>query len=534
MVEPEHPEGVCMANRFQGRVPPFDVAAGYHPFMDHRFVHAGQPRWGGADGAPIHYWDQVDLDQIREAHESVPRGIELRAQPAERSEPILTCTEPWEYMMGGPQIIRDGGMYRAWYHVIPPDHWDPDLAPSIGWGPDWGGFLCYAESDDGFVWRKPALGRYTWQGHDDTNIVLGRELVGQSGLHGQSIFVDPQAPDHERFKAIYMGKVTEDVIRKWMRAHPDRVDPWSSMHPDRAILVATSPDGIGWTPHPDPVVIYISDTQNVVDWNPQRQSYVWYSRGWSWDRRTIARAESPDFFDWPLPESVLTMPPENLAMTDIYTNGKVTYPGDPTTHIMFPTLYDRALDTTTVAVATSSDDIAWDWVPGGPVLKPGIDGAFDSGCVFACKGLVDLPGAQVGMAYTGYNLPHKYPREQLQSGSALALWPRGRIAGLAADGDGEFSTPPLLLHGRELRLNLQTAGDGEVRVTALERAPGWTSRPGHGALDSLGASQPMQGDHLSVPVCWNGEPTLRVSTHGPVVLRFQLRRATVFGFELVE
>ena len=228
----------------------------------------------------------------------------------------------------------------------------------------------------------------------------------------------------------------------------------------------------------------------------------------------------------------MTAPPQHLAFTDIYTNGKVTYPGDPSTHVMFPTLYDRALDTTAIAVATSTDDVVWDWLPGGPVLEPGPEGTFDSGCMFSCKGLVELPGDRIGTPYTGFDLPHKYPRLTLQSATAYGLWGRGRIAGLVAEADGEFATPQLLLQGRELRLNVKTAADGEVRVSALERGPDWTSRPGHGSWIEVGESRSIQGDHVSVPVDWNGSPALRLATHGPVVLRFVMRKATLFGYEV--
>ena len=108
----------------------------------------------------------------------------------------------------------------------------------------------------------------------------------------------------------------------------------------------------------------------------------------------------------------------------------------------------------------------------------------------------------------------------------------GRIAGLVATEDGEFATPQLLLQGRELRLNVKTAADGEVRVSALEQGPDWTSRPGHGSWIEVGESRSIKGDHVSVPVDWNGSPALRLSTHGPVVLRFVMRKATLFGFEV--
>ena len=539
-----------MANLLAGRTPPFEVAVGPHPFVDYRFVHAGQPRWLDADGAAIHYFGLGSPDHVHSAHAGIPHGIDLQVQSASRSEPILTCTEPWEHQNGTPTIIYDGGVYRMWYFALSPDFWDPAEASSIGWGPDYGYFLCYAESDDGFEWRKPALGLYEWQGHD-TNIVFGRELAGEAGLHGSSVFLDPVAPAHERYRQMYMGRVSADVVRRWVREHPNRVDPWISI-PDRhrGMFMATSPDGIRWTTHPDPVLIYLSDTCNVVDWNNERQCYVWYSRGWTWDRRTITRTESPDVFNWQLPTPVLTVPPVQVPVTDIYTSGKVAYPGDSTTHLMFPTLYDRSLDTTTLAVASSPDDLAWNWVPGGPVLEPGPTGSFDEGCLFSAKGLALLPGGQIGAPYTGYNVPHKYPRHQLGTQSAWAMWPQGRIAGLVCDSEGGFDTPALALQGNELRVNVRTSGDGELRVSVLiqsdrvrydyggeEPPPNsgpskWTPRVGHGGFVELCTSRPINGDHLAIPVHWEGESIPKISSYGPVVLRFQMRHATLFGFEL--
>ena len=241
-----------MAELLPGRVPPFGVAAAD---ITRSWTTAtstpGKPRWVGADGKPIHYWETADPEEIRAEHANVPRGNRVAdARQAERSEPILTCTEAWEYNNGGPAIIRDGGLYRMWYHAIAPDHWDPEIAPSLGWGPDWGGFVCYAESDDGFEWRKPDCGQYAWQGQDATNIVFGRELTGEPGIHGESVFLDPQAPAHERFKCFYMGRLSKDVITQWAREQPERVDPWIAEHPDRGFYAATSPDGIRWTAHP--------------------------------------------------------------------------------------------------------------------------------------------------------------------------------------------------------------------------------------------------------------------------------------------
>ena len=538
-----------MPDPLLGRAPPFDVAAGYHPFVDYRYVYAGRVRWLGAGGRSLstnpHGGGRLeegvdDPDAIRPGHWAVPHGIELRAQPAERSEPILTPSAPWEQSCGGGAVVRDGGLYRMWYHVNLPDARDPEAAAALPWPPDYRALVGYAESDDGFEWRKPTFGLYRWQ-DADTNIVFGRELTGPPGIHGEVMFVDPRAPAHQRYKSLYMGATTPEVVREWSRARPDQVDPWTAYRSNpsdpAAIFVATSYDGIEWVPHPDPVVITFSDTKNSVDWNPDREAYVWYTRGWSFDRRTIARAESSDFFNWPLPSPVVTAPPASGATTDLYTSGKVTYPGDPSTHLMFPTLYDRATDLTTIGVAASPDDMAWNWVPGNPVVEPGPEGSFDSASLFSSKGLVELPGDKIGIPFGGSSKPHKHPGPNAKTGTAWAMWPRGRIAGLEAAGDGEFHTPVLRLHGRRLQVNVKTASDGEVRVAALhaEQNPG-RHLVGGQAQDGRGIddARPISGDHLDAPVRWAGGNALDGPNFGPVVLQFRMRKATIFGFEVLD
>ena len=109
---------------------------------------------------------------------------------------------------------------------------------------------------------------------------------------------------------------------------------------------------------------------------------------------------------------------------------------------------------------------------------------------------------------------------------------RDGLRGWLPRGTGSFATPQMQLQGREVRLNVKTAADGEVRVTALERGPGWTARPGQGAWVEVGESRSIQGDHVGVAVDWNGSTVLPLSRHGPVVLQFKLRKATLFGFEV--
>lgn len=113
-----------------------------------------------------------------------PIGVELRVEPARKSDPILTADKPWEAGgLGWAQVLIDGGRYRLWYQTmgIP--------------GNAMAGILCYAESDDGFHWRKPELGLVEFGGSRANNILM------QHGREEESfIFPDPTAPPPERYR----------------------------------------------------------------------------------------------------------------------------------------------------------------------------------------------------------------------------------------------------------------------------------------------------------------------------------------------
>ena len=521
-----------MPTAWPGRAPPYDVAAGYHPFVDYRYVHAGQARWLDADGHEPGAWEPMaGSSWLTPAHVAVPHGIRLELQPASKSEPFIVGEAPWEYWLvdSVDVVIRDGGRYRLWYESKPSDLWDAERSRALPARDSYGRVLCYAESEDGVAWRKPQLGLSEWDGSRANNIVLGRELTGPRGLLGTAVFRDDVAPSHERFKAMFMGRIGAGASPDELRHRGAPVDPMT-VQPEgqRAIYAATSPDGLGWTVHPQPIAWHFADTGNVAEWDPALQAYVWYTRGWTWGRRTIARAETADFHDWPLATPVVTAAPTDTLWSDVYTNAKTTYPGDPSTHLMFPTVYDRSRDTTSVIALASADNIGWSFIPGGPCLEPGAEGSVDGGCVFAGTGLVELPGDRIGIPYGTFSVPHKHPPLGQGEGVAWATWPRGRLAGLVCDQDGEFWTPPLRVHGRGLRLNVKTQAGGSVRVEVQDET--WTPRDGYG----LEQSSAISGDHLDAPVTWGATATISAADYRPVVLRFQLRKATLYGFEVVE
>ena len=77
------------------------------------------------------------------------------------------------------------------------------------------------------------------------------------------------------------------------------------------------------------------------------------------------------------------------------------------------------------------------------MLSPGRPGSWDGGCVSAGVNLIPLPDDQVGLPFTGYLCPHKYPRNRStfvnRRFNAYALWPRERLAARLEDLQRDFS-----------------------------------------------------------------------------------------------
>ena len=143
------------------------------------------------------------------------------------------------------------------------------------------------------------------------------------------------------------------------------------------------------------------------------------------------------------------------------------------------------------------------------------------------SGLISLPDEQVGLPYTGYFFPHKYPRNRAtfvnRRFNAYAVWSRERLAALQAVEKGSFATFPLLLQGRKLRLNVQTEVAGEILVEVVGDNTDALGKPLPDRSFSDG--DPITGDHLDHIVTWKGEDDLGYESGHPVVLRFLLKAA---------
>ena len=63
----------------------------------------------------------------------------------------------------------------------------------------------YAESTDGVNWIKPNIGTITYEGSRENNLVFGLDASSGRDAHGATVFIDPSAPDNERYKLVSIG-----------------------------------------------------------------------------------------------------------------------------------------------------------------------------------------------------------------------------------------------------------------------------------------------------------------------------------------
>ena len=305
---------------------------------------------------------------------------------------------------------------------------------------------------------------------------------------------------------------------------------------------AASADGLHWTMFPDPMVVEVTDTQLTAYYDERLRKYVAYTRTWpagvrsshvrgsarrTWgvSRRSIGRSETSNYREFPLHETMLE-PGLDLPPTDtLYTNGKTTMPGASDQHLLFPTIWHTASDSTSITLASSHDGKIWQFVPGAPVFTTGPFGAFDGGTIFAHPNLLELPDGSFALPYTGHNVPHKYPRPLWKYAPGYAIWPKGRLIALEADGRGEFATVQIVPPGRRLRINALTRRGGSILVEVA--GPDGKPLPGR----SFAEAHRVIGDQHWTPLAWSGQEDLGYPEDSSVLLRFRMEQAQIYGLE---
>jgi len=469
---------------------PYELAGKRLVFTNWYYVRPGDLDWLNAQGKSVYVKGSEGPWDAHYKGVDTPRGIRLSAQKPDR---ILG---PLERPVRG--IIQEGRLLRGW---------DSNA---------------YLESRDGLTWEKKA------------------DLVNApEGL----VFIDPSASGEERYKSVWTEEISREAFERYRHRRPDGWEPRALLLLEQTgkvscIRGAVSGDGIRWTKLPEPLVVEYSDTEIVAYYDQALKKYVMYTRYWSvgprtgrlppdirncWTgvgRRAIGRSETGDFRHFP-PSELLIEPPPQLSPSDVlYTNCRTAISGAPDHHLMFPAIWHVDQDDTGIGLLSSHDGKVWHWLPGEPLMETQPFGRWDGGCIWASPNLVEFPDGAFALPYRGDNFPHKYPRGQRKIGLGYALWDKGRLVALEAPDRGEFATIAIMPPGRKLRINALTQRVGSILV----QVDGVTGR-------SFADAIPVVGNQHWSPVRWKGHDDLGFADGRPIVLRFKLERAKLFGLE---
>ena len=288
---------------------------------------------------------------------------------------------------------------------------------------------------------------------------------------------------------------------------------------------------------------WYTDTRNVAFWDDRIQKYVAYVR-WneylrvedgalrgSFDYRAIARSESTDFENFPVPEKIHEPDfddPEDADMWGggLYDTAALKYPLADDAYFIFTATYYHTTDALDLQLATSRDGIIFTrWRE--PFVRLGPDGAFDSMMIYMGVGVLPI-GNELRLYYAGYDQPHdKVPSKEYCPAIGSALLPLdGFVSQDAAGQEGWLTTLPFTVEGNHLEVNMDGSARGWLKVEILDEGlqplKGFTEAD----ADRLGGCSTTQ------IVTWDGKQDLSALKGQTVRLRFVGQSVKLYAFQL--
>ncbi len=488
------------------------------PFVDWYGIFAGH---GGVGKDGLSWIQDPPVGDLR-----------LTVQPGEWSDRLFATVEnPWE--AGGiipNQIIHQDDAIKMWYRSV---------------GENGVTYVAYAESEDGFSWRRPELGLVEYNGSTANNLLHNAEYFGL-----YSVFRDPSAPPAERYKATiprgryYVDGVPDPAISKEQFKEMRHAMQHEGFSPDeirqklvihQTIIGATSPDGFRWTVLDEPLRDLGSrtlDGEYSVHYDDERAEYVAYHRGHWERRRSIRRSTAKRFDEWNEPQFVFMPDPQDPIDADVYSSGYCRYPGGDL-HLMFLPFYHRNTSTVDIQLASSRDGLLWSRPQRVPIVQ-----RQEYGCIYPMPDLVPLNDDQWGIMFMGNPGRHDFrtdptddsPRETAEW--RWATWKRERLVALEAEGEARFTTVQRECEGGEMKINYETETGGWVRVE-LVHPPVTPPQPVE-AFSGFGADEAdvLVGDELSRGVSWKGGTDLSSLKGRQVSIRIHMARAKLYAISI--
>ncbi|MCB9770801.1 MAG: hypothetical protein H6752_21570 [Candidatus Omnitrophica bacterium] len=426
-------------------------------------------------------------DYLIAKSENVDRVVNQPKRDPDIPNPVVTgkedgCFQPYMSIIRDPESKK----FHIWYGSRTED--SNSMRSRIG----------YMESDDGIHWERPH-----------------RILDGPGPIQFGVAVID-EGPDfkdpEKRFKYAY--------------------------HMDNGLKIATSPDGLHWTPLVDhPVILHSHDINGLI-FDPIRKRYLAtlsvYREGDLWEgrRRITTHSYSDDLIHWdPSRFVVLPHPEYDSGETQFYAMDGYLARGDLLIGMVKVLRDDLKADNPPdppEAYGVGYTSLAW--TRDGKTWVRDTEHFFDPN---PTKGEWDHAHAwideqvpvngEVYLYYGGYKSGHKVNRfEERQIG--LVTMKRDRyVAREAGDEGGALETPKVKISGDRVTLNVDAEG-GEVRVAVLDE----NGEPIDGF--DYDDCQPISEDALEAPVEWKKD----LSSLGDriVSLGFKMKNAKLYAMNV--
>jgi len=450
----------------------------------------------------------------------------VQVQPTFHPEPVLEPDPNSAVDAAGVScfgtVLHDGGKFRLWYQAWPKD-WDGHNSQLVG----------YAESDDGIVWRRPALGLVEF-GNRPNNLC-------NLGFHSVAVFIDPKAPGSHRYRATGWADAGTTAGGETVT--------------QRGYYTAHSADGLHWTLDA-PTPRWPSSDVIMSIYHPQQERGIvalkYTPRVLNIPRRSIWTAELREGF-WSDAHSAL-VPDEfddvcamsrGFASGDYYGMGMMAAGSGTVGFIwQFRHTLPRTAGRQFGVFGTMDVSLAYQAQPGDRWLH--VAGrkdfmthstfSWDRGGIYTASGTVEVGDTQ-RMYFCGAQESHgwyvndawqindKWKRQLIDGGLdriGFAHWPKDRLFGFRADPEGVLELNLGQLDAPcTLALNYTTLPGGSVRVEL-------PARDGHALADAV----PLTGDAIDGLAAWQGGVQILPQPGQPLTVRLHLEQAEVYAYEL--
>jgi hypothetical protein len=456
-------------------------------------------------------------------------GVAFTLHPGRKhpKNPLVKADRPWEgwrlEIYGNVLHDDEERIYKMWY-----------LGDAKGAFRDGSYPTCYAVSSDGVAWEKPLVGTIASDKYEKHNAVAMVDLA---------CVIKDQADSNpaRRYKMITF------------------VD---SPRASRGYQTFASPDGLHWTRSSTAPICRSGDVITGY-YDEGRKLYVGFPkigtpiRGHH--RRVFYTITSPDFERWSEPKLALYPDladdagslarieearylldrPDDPALMRTEFYGMGFYPHESCT-LGFPWVftinnnarYGNHEGPFELQLAVSRDLENWERPFRVPAVPRGRRGEWDEG-LFVTQSRALRAGDEIRLYYGGSNYTHGTPCLYRDEGTGrltkytgsigLVTWKLDRFVSADAGGEGgTLTTVPLAAAGSRLELNFETRRGGKITVEALDAG----GRP----IEGFGASDPVHGDELRKTVTWRGNRDVSKLVGKPLVLRFQLKDASLYSF----